>query len=371
MNTIKTTFCAGIALSLFMPVVFGSALNRCADAVHGYIDSLDTDQRSRAVEDFDSPERRKWAYLTGSKSRTQGLALGDMSEGQKVRAHRLIACALSTQGYQKAAGIIRLDDLVRQRMDAMILPLTSNFEIGRNFYWLGVFGNPDDDNPWGWQLEGHHLGLNFTVVDDSISVTPAFMGADPAEVQTGPLAGSRLLGREEDLAFDLIESLTEQQRSRAVLSSTVPKGLFTSPGRGSALTTIEGLPAADMTAQQRQLLWLLMGEYVQNSDPVVADQILGQILKKGSGSVYFAWMGPTTEGSAIYYRIHGPGILIEFDHGSNVRSPKLGSDPNHIHSIMRIPGGDFGEDLLRRHYEESPDHQQESNDARGIGEDSG
>jgi hypothetical protein len=111
-----------------------------------------------------------------------------------------------------------------------------------------------------------------------------------------------------------------------------------------------------MTAAQRQLLWLLIGEYVQNADPVVADQMIGQILNKGSGSVYFAWMGPTTEGSAVYYRIHGPGILIEFDHGTNVRAPKLGPDPNHIHSVMRIPDGDFGEDLLRRHYEESPDH---------------
>ncbi len=340
-----------------MPAVFGSVVERCIEAAEAYVDALDTEQRSRAIESFDSPERRKWAYLTGSKSRTHGLALRDMSDPQKVRAHRLIACGMSAQGYQKAAGIIRLDDRVRERMDALIYPLTSDFEIGRDFYWLGVFGTPGDDDSWGWQLEGHHLALNFTVVGDSISVTPAFMGADPAEVQTGPLAGWRLLGREEDLAFDLIQSLTDQQRSRAVLSAVMPKGLFTSPGRGLVLTAFEGLPAADMTAAQRQLLWLLIGEYVQNADPVVADQMIGQILNKGSGSVYFAWMGPTTEGSAVYYRIHGPGILIEFDHGTNVRLPKLGADPNHIHSVMRIPDGDFGEDLLRRHYEESPDHQ--------------
>ncbi len=357
MRTIRLTVCIGAALLSFAPIVSGSALERCTDAAEDYIDALDPEQRSRAIESFDSLERRKWAYLTGSKSRTHGLALGDLSDRQKVLAHRLIACALSAQGYQKAAGIIRLDDRVRERMDALIFPLTSDFEIGQDFYWLGVFGKPGGDNPWGWQLEGHHLALNFTVVGDLISVTPAFMGADPAEVQTGPLAGWRLLGREEDLAFDLIRSLTDQQRSRAVLSGEVPKGLFTSPGRGSVLTAFEGLPAADMTARQRQLLWLLIGEYVQNADTVVADQMIGQILNKGSGSVYFAWMGPTTEGSAVYYRIHGPGILIEFDHGTNVRAPKLGSDPNHIHSVMRIPDGDFGEDLLRRHYEESPDHQ--------------
>ncbi len=267
MQTTRLTFCLGIAVLLFTPCVSGSAIERCTDAATGYINALDTDQRSRAIESFDSVERRKWAYLTGSKSRTHGLVLGDLSDRQKVLAHRLIACALSAQGYQKAAGIIRLDDRVRERMDALIFPLTSDFEIGRDFYWLGVFGKPGGDNPWGWQIEGHHLALNFTVVGDSISVTPAFMGADPAEVQTGPLAGWRLLGREEDLAFDLIRNLNEQQRSRAVLSAVVPKGLFTSPGRGSVLTAFEGLPAADMTARQRQLLWLLIGEYVQNADP--------------------------------------------------------------------------------------------------------
>ena len=355
MKTISMAF-PGIAALLFMPIAFGSAVDRCTDTARAYLGALSDAQRGRATESFDHPERRKWAYLAGSKSRTHGLALGDMSERQKVLAHRLIACGLSTQGYQKAAGIIRLDDLVRERMDALIFPTISAFEIGKEFYWLGVFGTPGGGNPWGWQLEGHHLGLNFTVAGDSISVTPAFMGADPAEVQTGPLAGWRLLGREEDLAFDLMHSLSDAQRSRAVLAGEVPRGLFTSPGRASALSGFAGLPAADMTAKQRQLLWLLIGEYVQNAEPTVADKMIGQILQKGSGSIYFAWMGPTVAGSAFYYRIHGLGILIEFDHATNVRAPKLGPDPNHIHTIMRIPGNDFGDDLLRRHYEQSPDH---------------
>lgn len=341
---------------LFMPAAFGSAIDRCTEAAIGYIDALGADQVAQATESFDSPERQKWAYLTGSKTRTHGVAFGDLSEAQKVLAHRLLACSLSAQGYLKAIGIIQLDDLVRARMDAMIFPQTSDFEIGRDFYWLGVFGTPGSGEPWGWQLEGHHLGLNFTVVGDSIAVTPAFLGADPAEIQTGPMAGQRLLGREEDLAFDLIRSLSDEQRSRAVLADAVPKGLFTSPGRGHALTEFAGLRAEQMSAQQRQLLWLLIGEYVQNAEPGTADRMIGQLLSTGSDSIYFAWMGPTEAGSAIYYRIHGPGILIEFDHGTNVQSPKLGSDTNHIHSIMRIPGGDFGDDLLRRHYEESADH---------------
>jgi hypothetical protein len=356
MQKIRMIMGVGAAAMLIGSIASGSTVDRCTDVAVAYIDTLGSEQRDRATTSFDSPERTKWGYLTGGKSRTHGLVMGDMSERQKVLAHRLIACGLSTQGYQKAAGIIRLDDLVRQRMDALIFPTTSDFEIGSDFYWLGIFGTPGDGSPWGWQLEGHHLGLNFTVVGESISVTPAFMGADPAEVQSGPLAGWRLLGREEDLAFELMRSLNERQRSRVVLAAEVPRGIFTSPGRGASLTGFAGLPAAEMTAQQRRLLWLLIGEYVQNAEPAVADRILGQLLENGSESIHFAWMGPTEAGSAIYYRIHGPNILIEFDHGSNVSSPKLGPDPNHIHSIMRTPGHDFGEDLLRRHYEQSPAH---------------
>lgn len=350
------------ALMLLVPVVAptvtaGTAVDRCAIAAQAFLDALDDGQRTRAARPFDETERKKWAYATGSRTRKQGLVIAEMSDTQRVLAHRLIACGLSSQGYQKSAGIMRLDDIVREHIGEIVFEATEPIEIGKEFYWLAVFGVPGTNAPWAWQLEGHHLGLNFTVVDDTIAVTPAFMGADPAEVQTGPLAGWRLLGPEEDIAFALMASLTEEQRGRAVLADELPRGIFTGPGRAEALATYAGLPAAQMSAPQRQLLWLLINEYVRNVDPVASDRIIGQILREGSDRLYFAWMGPVAAGSAIYYRIHGPAILIEFDHAVNLRSPKLEPDPNHVHTIMRIPGGDFGDDLLRRHYNESPDHQ--------------
>jgi len=356
-------------LVLCLPTpALGSVVERCVTAAEAYLGALDSHQLDRTSALFDTPERSEWTYLTGSKSRKHGLAMGDMSDRQRVLAHRLIACGLSPQGYQKSAGIMRMDDLVREYIGEIAFEVTGPIEIGKEFYWLAVFGTPGNQGPWSWQLEGHHLGLNFTVVDGSMSVTPAFMGADPAEVQQGPLAGWRLLGGEEDRAFALLASLDDEQRGQAVLSATVPRGIFTKPGRGDALQEFAGLSAASMTGPQRQLLWLLIGEYVQNLDPVMADRIIGEILQDGLDSLYFAWMGPTLPGSAIYYRIHGPAILIEFDHAANIRSRKLEPDPNHIHSIMRIPGQDFGDDLLRRHYEESPDHCSAQGDICGDGQ---
>ena len=347
----------GLAVLLLAPrPAPGAVVERCATAAEAFLEALDDDQRDRATWPFDGPARREWTYVTGSRTRKQGLAIGEMSDRQKVLAHRLMACGLSSRGYQKSAGIMRMDDLVRENIGNIVFKATGPIEIGKDFYWLAVFGESGSGGPWGWQVEGHHLALNFTVVDDSISVTPAFMGADPAEVQTGPLAGWRLLGGEEDIAFTLMASLTGAQRDRVVLAEEMPRGIFTGPGRAEALESFSGLSVAAMTAKQRQLLWLLINEYVQNVDSVMADQIIADILRHGTDSLYFAWMGPVTYGSAIYYRIHGPAILIEFDHASNLRSPKLEPDPNHIHTIMRIPGGDFGDDFLRRHYLQSPDH---------------
>lgn len=354
MKIIRLTLGTLLTTVLFGPVHAGSLADQCASAASVFLDALDDEQRQSAAHPFAIPERRAWAYVTGSKTRKQGLAIGDMTDEQRVFAHRLMQCGLSTQGYQKSAGIMRMDDLVRENIATIIT--SGAIEIGKEFYWLAIFGEPDTAEPWGWQLEGHHLALNFTSIDGSLAVTPTFMGADPAEVQSGSLAGWRLLGGEEDRAYALIAALTEEQRRQAVIGDEIPRGIFTAPGRANALKGYSGLSAASMNAPQRQLLWLLIDEYVQNVAPVVADQIIGEILQDGWDRLYFAWMGSTEYGGVMYYRIHGPSLLIEFDHASTVLAPRLGPNANHIHTIMRIPGADFGEDLLQQHYLNSPAH---------------
>jgi hypothetical protein len=67
-------------------------------------------------------------------------------------------------------------------------------------------------------------------------------------------------------------------------------------------------------------------------------------------------MGALEPGEGAYYRIHGPAILIEFDHAANIRVRGLPPDPNHIHTIVRRPGGDLGADLLAQHYRDSTHH---------------
>ncbi len=325
----------------------------CASAANAWLASLSEEQRDEAVRPFDHEGRKKWTNLPGGRYRDEGLPFEDMSENQRKLAHRLMQCGLSSQGYQKAVGTMWVDDYLFSKMTNPEMQAVIN--RGYGFYWVGVFGEPGGDAPWGWQVDGHHLGLNFTVADGMVEVTPAFVGIQPNEIPDGPYTGWRVLGEEEDKALALVNSLDDMQRSRAILSATVPDEIFTGPERGDALTDFEGLTGSDMTDGQRALLQGLIEEYVRNVDPEAADALLGRIAADGADVLHFAWMGPTEAGSPFYYRVHGPSVLIEFDHTLVIGRAQSGErqhDPNHIHTILRQPGQDYGADLLRRHYEE-------------------
>lgn len=339
-----------------------SLANTCVEAAQSFLDSLDKQQRTKAEWQFDGDKRRKWTYYPNVPQldvRKEGLAIKAMSDTQRVAAHRLVECGLSSQGYQKAAGIMRLDDILGQT--DLYRPMTEkgNGPVGSDNYWLAVFGDPAGDEPWGWQFEGHHLGLNFTVVDNEIIYAPAFMGADPAEVPDGPYAGWRLLGSEVDKALLLINSLNDKQRAQAILADEIPERVFTGPGRGDALKTYTGIKAGKLNTRQLALLESLIDEYVQNASEPIATEHRAAIMQHIPDETWFAWMGPTASDNGIYYRVHSPALLIEFVTARDRQLPGRPPNPNHVHMMFRYPGNDFGDDLLKRHYETSPDHKHE------------
>lgn len=188
--------------------------------------------------------------------------------------------------------------------------------------------------------------MNMTIVGDDVSATPFFLGAQPRTIPEGGVGGPvglRVLAEEEDRARALYESLDASQRTRATLERKLGRGLFVGDGErvASDLPRV-GIPAADLTAEQRELLDALLETYLQNvADPVAARE-RDEIDAAGRDAIHFAWAGPTTPGEQIYYRIHGPTLLIEFD-------DTVGGE--HIHALWRDPGGDFGDDLLGQHYE--------------------
>jgi hypothetical protein len=91
-----------------------------------------------------------------------------------------------------------------------------------------------------------------------------------------------------------------------------------------------------MTADQQATLLQLIGHYtglVNDEDAAVR---LAEI-ESALDETYFAWYGPTAEGSAAYFRVTGPTIVIEY------APQQMGGDAtNHVHGIYRDPSNDYG-----------------------------
>jgi hypothetical protein len=340
----------GLMIGLSNPAVSGQsqALSEMRGAASAWLDSLSPALREQATFTLDDSERKAWSNLPAAMFKREGVSFGQMSDSQRVLAHRLLRSALSAQGYLKASGIMRLDEILKG------INASERLQFGQDNYWIGIFGNPDKDDAWGWQLDGHHLALNFTVVGDQLSVTPAFLGSDPAEVLKGADAGWYVLKDEDKLGRDFWASLDADQRAVALLDGETPKDVITGPGRADQAPEISGLSWTKMNAQQREKFMRLLVVYVDNLTPELAMDQERRIMDAGVDKLHFAWSG-VEQGKPYYYRIHGPTVLIEFE---NSYPPGQGEGKiNHIHSVWRDAERDYGEDLLKQHHETSPHHQ--------------
>ena len=307
-------------------------------AAQAFLAALRPALREKARLPFADSDRLDWSYVPG---RRPGVSLKEMNDPERRAAHRLLQTALSERGYRKAAGVIELEGILREIE-------TFGWSRDPGLYWLAIFGEPSSSSPWGWKFEGHHLSLNFSSTRGLVACTPSFFGANPARVPEGrPRAGWRVLGAEEDLARRLLASLAPEQRKRAMVSGEAPGDIALSPGRRNP-PVVEGLAASEMTAAQREILLALVGEYVRNPRADVAESKWKEIEAAGVEKIRFEWAGGTQPGQGHYYRIQGPTFAVEYDNTQN--------HANHMHSVWRDFQNDFGADLLRRHYEESPHH---------------
>ncbi len=308
------------------------------EAARAFLDLLDEDQAGRARFDFEDDERFNWHFVPRERN---GLPLKDMTVEQRGAAHDLLRSTLSSQGYLKATSIMFLETVLREIEER-------GPRRDPEDYYVSVFGEPSADLPWGWRFEGHHLALNYSSAAGDLAVTPAFMGANPERVPIGSAAGLRVLAGEEDLARALVRTLDSQQRRRAIISDTAPDDILTSNDRRPKLGDPEGLPAADMNADQRAALRQVVEEYVGNVAHGIAAAQMARIDEAGFENLHFAWAGSLEPDEPHYYRIHGPTVVFEYDNTQN--------DAQHPHSVWRDLTDDFGEDLLKKHYEESPHH---------------
>jgi hypothetical protein len=212
-------------------------------------------------------------------------------------------------------------------------------------YYIAFFGNPQADTSWSYKIEGHHLSLNFTFHHQQLSVTPMFVGTDPAEYPILEYAGWRVLSKEEDFGLKLIKELSPAQQKKATMSTEVPGDVITAAESGKRLVDYWGIKGAELTQRQQETLKSIIREFVFNLEYEKAVKEYDKIQKAGIQNVYFGWIGTYEEKEPHYYVLNGPTFLIEFDNNGGPRRVA-----NHIHAIWREKGNEYGDDLLKKHY---------------------
>lgn len=322
------------------PTTTPATIDRVARAARAFVRSLDPDRRAIAAFPFDSDERENWHYIPRPRA---GLKRGDMTQRQQDDADALTAASLSAAGIRKARAIMAHETILG---DLETSAGTLRFDRSPGLYHFSVFGQPGGSNPWGWQVDGHHLSLNITVVEGKkISVTPSFFGANPAVVPRGPHRGLRILREEEDAGRSLLESLDAEQMYQCTIYPAAPPDIITRASRRARIKPAAGLPASAMTADQRERLVRLIEVYVKRSPEDTAAEQMRKIHDAGLQLIRFGWAGSRYRGQAHYYRVHGSTFLIEYDNTQD--------RANHIHAVWRDMKGDFGADLLSEHYREA------------------
>jgi hypothetical protein len=303
-----------------------------------FLDSLTREQRNRVLFQVDNSERMNWDYRPHERA---GLSLKEMDSSQQKLAYTLLSSGLSYNGNVKALRIMSLEKILRELEGP-----SSRFIRDPDLYYITIFGTPSKELPWAWRLEGHHLSINFLIVHGKeIAVTPNFFGANPARVPHGPLSDLRILATEEDLARHLLLSLDDTQRAQAIINAEAPADIVTDNELRVKMDGPAGLAVSQMNEDQEKLLLNLVREYISRVPEDLADKRMNEIEKEGKQYIHFAWAGFKEPGKPHYYRLHGPSFFVEYDNTQN--------NANHIHTVWRDIKNDWGEDLLKRHYQKS------------------
>lgn len=314
---------------------------RAVAAANAFLATLDASQRAKALADFASAKKAGWSNLPVTMVPRNGVRLGDLTKAQRTAALDLVAAVVSKEGYQKVLDIMNGDEMLATGKAGDKGGKGSKGKgpkamFGNEQYFIAIFGEPSATQPWLVQFGGHHLGLNVTVVGKNFVLTPTHTGTQP-DAFTWEGRAVRPLGPENDRAFKLINALDEKQKAQAILDSK-PRNLILGPGQDGKKIEPQGIKGSALTEQQQTMLLDLAAAWVNILRADAATARLAEI-KQALPDTYFAWYGPTANGSTAYFRVQGPTLVIEY-------APQGGT--SHIHTIIRDPGNDYGAKLTRR-----------------------
>jgi len=296
--------------------------------------ALDAAGRAKVQFPFDSPQKQKWSNLPSPMYQRDGIRLTDLTPAQRESIMKLLQVALSAEGYQKVRDIMKGDEVLRTSSSGGGGGRGPSF--GENEYYLAFVGTPSTTAPWTLMFGGHHLAINLTMAGSQATMAPSLPAAQPA---TFTVEGRtvRPLGDENDKAFALINALEPAKQKQAIIGSAVAD-LVLGAGQDGRTIQPEGIRASALSAAQQTMLWDIAREWIGIANNAFAEPRMTEI-KSHLNDTFFAWSGPTTNGSAAYFRIQGPTLVIEYAPQRNV---------DHIHTIYRDPTNDYGAKIAKQ-----------------------
>jgi hypothetical protein len=319
------------------PSTPAEATSRIVASAQAVLKTLDDAGRSKVQFPFDGPQKTRWSNLPSPMFQREGLRLTDLTPPQRAAVMALLSAALSPMGYQKVNEIMQGDEMLKTGGGGRGGPGGGRGPtFGKDEYYLAFVGTPSTTTPWMLQFGGHHLAINLTMAGSQATMAPSLPAAQPA---TYTVEGKtvRPLGNENDKAFELINALNDEQRKQAILSYRV-SDLVLGPTQDGKTIQPEGIAAAALTPPQQTMLLDLVREWTGIQTDAFGESRLAEI-KSNLAKTYFAWSGPTTNGSVAYFRVQGPTLVIEYAPQGNV---------DHIHTIYRDPTNDYGAKFTRK-----------------------
>jgi hypothetical protein len=302
-----------------------------AAAANAFLSALDENQAKKAKFPFAADQRENWGFVPRDR---KGLALEELDEKQTALVRTLLKTALSDPGLEKVDAVIALEAFLGE------IEKRPDFRNPKA-YFTSVFGEPKAEGTWAWRFEGHHLSLNYTVIDGkTVAVTPSFFAANPGEVTIEhKMKGTRPFHAEEDLARALATTLVESGKA-VVYSKKPPADILTAEDRAVKQLEPVGVKASEMNRSQLVALRKLIAEFANRHRKELAEADIAKI-GADMGNLRFGWAGGLKRGEPYYYRIQGTTFLVEV---ANVQN-----NGNHFHGVWRDSANDFGRDLLGDH----------------------
>lgn len=322
-----------------------------AEAASRLLATLTPGELDEVRYDIDAPQWRAWSNPEFMVYRV-GLRMEVLTKDKTTAIHDVLRTSMSPEGYERVVEAMELNGYLGELVD---LPTIMN----RHSYWFSIFGDPDASRhgePWGWQLFGHHVALNFVSVAGRNVIAPVFLGGEPA-LSDG--AHEPLFEARETMALQLAASLTESQRGRAVVFGSVldpamPEerlhpaderhvaGAF----RDNRVIPYEGIAVADLDDAQQGLLRQIVADFLL----LLVDDQRELTLAEYDAHVretWFSWYGATDGSQPFYFRIHGPVLIAEFDDHAGVWLTNTLPARFHVHTTLRHPNGnDYAKALI-------------------------